>query len=458
MVNVKKLLFTIVIIAPMLASGLPTAYASVRFDDFQGRAAFLAEIDTGQVLFEHNSDVRHPADSLTRIMTLLLAASAIDRGDADPSDLVEMTETAWLDISPIGTTQNIMPGEIMTLHDLMYAAFVGSANEASNLIAEHIAGSVGAFVIMMNAKARELGSVNTNFTNTHGQHNPVQFTTAADQFLIFREALGYSLFVEISSTHRYTTSSTNMSQPRNLFSTNALIDSNTKYFFRHSSSGHASITFEGGYSYIGFAETEDLALVSIVLGSDAVIHEDESVTMRNLWEARRLFEWGFANFGWRSILSLGELVDRIPVIHGAGADFVNLRADSSIRLLLDNEFPLEAFDRDITFYSPYLYAPIEAGEVLGEITFTLNGVEKGTVLLLANTSIELHRIEYIRVRIIEAMSTRAARIFIAVLLALILGYAALVVRYNVIRHRRLRAIEETQSKLIEERKKNSHRY
>ena len=262
MVNAKKILLTIVIIVPMLVSGLPTAYASVSFDNFQGRAAFLAEIDTGQVLFEHNSDMRHPADSLTRIMTLLLAASAIDRGDADPSDLVEMTETAWLDISSIGTTQNIMPGEIMTLHDLMYAAFVGSANEASNLIAEHIAGSVGAFVNMMNAKATELGSVNTNFTNTHGQHNPAQFTTAADQFLIFREALAYPLFVEISSTHRYTTSSTNMSQPRNLFSTNALIDSNTKYFFRHSSSGHASITFEGGYSYIGFAETEDLLYVS----------------------------------------------------------------------------------------------------------------------------------------------------------------------------------------------------
>jgi D-alanyl-D-alanine carboxypeptidase (penicillin-binding protein 5/6) len=137
---------------------------------------------------------------------------------------------------------------------------------------------------------------------------------------------------------------------------------------------------------------------------------------------------------------------------------VNLRADSSIRLLLDNEFPLESFVRTITVHETSLYAPVEAGQILGEITITLDGVEKGTVPLIANTSIELNRIEHIRMQVIDAMSTRAARIFIGILLALILGYVALVIRYNVVRHKRLRTTQEAKNKLIEERKKNSHRY
>ena len=463
MVYFKK--FTILlIIAAILKSVVSVSAVSStpEFRNFAGRAAILAEVDSGQILFERNKNMRLPADGLARLMTLKLAVAAIERGDADPFDLVEMTHSAWENISSACETRNILPEEQMTLLDLMYSAFVGNASEAANLIAEHIAGSVREFVTMMNSAAEDLGLENTNFVNAHGRHNSAQVTTAADQFEIFRHAMTFPLFAEISSTLRHTTRATNMSESRTFVSTNELLNAGTKYYFTPSLSGIVSATFEGGHSYVGFAETEGMSLIVVVLGSDVIMHPDGSATMRNLSEAQRLFTWGFANFGWHTILGINDLVARAPVTHGAGADFVNLRPESSIVMVLYNDFPMDSFIRTPTIYSVAagtpLFAPIEAGEVLGEITITRAGVEYGTVLLVANTNIELNRLEYIRMQISDILDTSTARAIIAILAVLVTGYIALVVRYNLLRRRRINEIAAAKAKLAEERKQNEDEY
>jgi D-alanyl-D-alanine carboxypeptidase (penicillin-binding protein 5/6) len=398
---------------------------------------------------------RHPADSLSIIMTIILAIVAIEDGRTSAGELVEMTESAWADLTSRNTTQGILPGEEMTLLDLMYSAFVGGASEACNLIAEHIAGTVDKFVEMMNAYAKELGCENTNFTNPHGQYHDNQYTTAHDQFIIFREAISYQLFLEVSGTFRHTISETNRSDPRRFTGTNSLLNSGGKYYFRYCTSGLASATFEGGYSFVALAESDGMSLIAVVLGSDVIMFEDESAEMRNLTEARRLFEWGFENFGWRTILSSIEPVARAPILHGAGADFINLRPETEIRELLDNEIHLDEFVRTVIIYSEEsgetLIAPITAGAVLGEITLTRDGVVYGPIQLIANTSIALHSLESIRMQIMDVLASETARTVIWVLIFLIVGYIALVVRYNVIRIRRLRRIREAKKKLAEER-------
>ena len=461
MVHFKKftiLLIIAAILMPFLS--ISSVSAAPEFRNFVGRAAFLAEVDSGQILFERNKDMRLPADRLAKVMTLKIAVLEIELGRADPFDLIEMTESAWANISHVCPTRDILPEEQMTLIDLMYSAFVGGASEAANLIAEHIAGSVREFVSLMNDAVSDLGLNNTYFTNAHGRHSRMQFTTAADQFVIFREAMTFPLFVEISSTHRHTTRATNMSEPRVLVSSNELINPITRYYFTHSSSGIASATYEGGHSYVGFAETEGMSLIVVVLGSDVIMHPDMSATMRNLSEALRLFQWGFNNFGWHTILGAGELVARAPVTHGAGADFVLLRPESSIVMVLENDFPMDSFIRTATIYSVVsgtpLVAPIESGEVLGEITITRGGVEYGTVLLVAMTSIELNRLEYIRMQISDMLGTSAARAIMAILALLVTGYIALIVRYNLLRRQRLQKIAAAKAKLAEERRRNEY--
>ena len=470
---VKKSIISILFFALTVSLIFPAlpARAATPFREIVAKSALLAEADSGTVLFDHNMDQRHPADGLAKIMTLLLAVDACMNGDANEEDPVEMTDSAWLNINANSPTMGISPGEEMPLIDLMYCALMGGASEACNMIAEHIAGSVEAFVRSMNEQADKLGCKSTNFTNANGQYNVRQYTTAMDQFLIFREALSNPLFAEITGSYRHTIESTNTSEPRSLISSNSLLNSNGKYYFSPCSSGLASATFEGGYSFIAFAEADELSLVSIVLGSDIIILEDESTQMRNLTESRRLFEWGFSQFGWRTVLSSGEPVDKAPVLHGDGADFVNLRPETTIRLLLDNDVLDSDFKPVVRLYSDEageaLTAPVTAGEVLGEMILTrrvrrgevvLAGevhddvVEYEPVLLVANTNVGLHRLVFIKMQLSVLLSSKPAKITIWVLAGLVALYIALVVRYNIIRRKRLYRIKEAKKKLADERR------
>ena len=432
--------------------------------DIVARGAILAEVDTGKILLGYNPDRAYPADALTKVMTLLIAVSSCADGIVDVGDLVKMTESAWSDLNSKSTTRNIRPGEEMTLLDLMYCAYTGSANEAANMIAEYIAGSVEDFVGIMNKRAKDIGCEKTNFVNPHGQYDDNQVTTAHDQFLIYREGLEYPLFQEISGTIQHTVESSSNPDQRRLTSSNSLLNSGNKYYYRHCASGLASAVFggdvtgasyEGGYSIVALAETDVLSLIVVILGSDDIILEDGSAELRNLTEARRIFEWGFSQFSWRTILSTTAPVARAPITHGAGADYVNLNAETEIRELLDNDIPDKDIEKNVKIYSVEngedLYAPITAGEVLGEVTITLYGEDLGTVLLLANTNVDLHRFQYIKIKVSEVLSGTVARVVIWTLVLLVLAYAALVVRYNILRMKRIRMNNEVKQRIREER-------
>jgi len=452
---IKNEIFAFLALAVLLVANMPAANAGY-FKDVEASAALLAEMDSGVVLYEYNKDQKHPADALAKVMTLLLAVSACENGIVSPNRMIEMTESAYSDIDALNTTQNIQPGEKMTMLNLMYCAYIGGADEACNLLAEQISGSARTFVTSMNARAKELGCQNTNFTNPHGRYNSNQYTTAMDQFIIYREALSHPLFVEISGTYRYETDATNMADRRRMSNSNELVNPNSKYYYRQCTSGAASATYEGGYSSVSFAEANDLSLICVILGAEDLYLSDDSVDLRNLSEACRLFELGFTQFSWRTILSSTELIDKAPVMHGAGADFVNLHPESSITRLLNNAIPDEAFKKTVKIYSvangETLIAPIHAGDVLGEVTVTRDGEDYGTVLLVANTSIDLHRVQFIKMQISDMLSSTIARRVIWVLVIFILLYLTLVIRYNVLRRKRLRKIAQAKRKLIDERK------
>jgi len=455
MVNIKKIVILIFLLPMSLLLCYVPAAAATPFSDIVAASAILAEADSGTLLFDDNMTDRHPADALAKIMMLLVAVSACETGGANPDDLVEMTESAWAGVDSKSTTLDISPGEKLSLLDLMYCAFTGGACEACNMVAEKIAGSVDAFVGLMNARAAEIGCENTNYTNADGQYNEKQYTTAQDQFYIFREAMSHPLFAEIAGAYRYTTAATNMSDPRKLVGSNSLLNANSKYYYSTCTAGLAGATYEGGYSAVAFAQADDLSLISVVLGSDIIILDDESTQMRNLTESRRLFEWGFSEFEWRTILSSNEPVAKAPILHGAGADYVNLRPESSIKLLLSKDIPTDEFEKNVTIYSTdkgeALEAPITAGDVLGEITISRDNVDYGPVKLVANTNIELNRLEFIKMQITDILTSKTARLVIFALILLIILYIALVIRYNVIRRKRIRRIKEAKRRLKAER-------
>jgi len=457
----KTAFFLIIGFIIQILSGFVAA-ASVPFRDLAAHSAILAEKDNGIILYENNIHSRHPADALAKVMTLLLASYAVENDQISDHELITMTETAWYDLDSNSTTQNIQAGETMTFIDLMYSAYTGNSNEACNMLALRIAGSINAFALMMNALAREIGAENTNFVNPHGQYHESQYTTAYDQFIIFSEAMNSPLFAEIASTFRHITESNEDSETRTLTTTNALLNQSSRYYYRHSIAGRDSATYEGGHSLISMAEENGLTLISVVLGSNVLVFDDDSTDMRSFSETLRLYQWGFTQFAWRDILKTTDLLARVRVEHGSGAVFVNARPEGSLSLLLDNSVPSEVFVRTITIYSEQrgetLVAPISAGEVLGEVVISRDGVEQARIPLVANTDINLSGIEYIRGQVTSMLETRLARNIMIILGIILLLYIGLVIRYNIVRAGRMRRIKNAKDDIIRQRQENFRDY
>jgi len=452
----KKTAIFLLLVFTVQAISVP-ASASIDFPDLAAFSAILVEKDSGVILYDNNMNQRHPADALAKVMTLLIAAYAVENDEISDNELITMTDSAWHDIHDNSTTQNIKPEEIMTFIDLMYSAYIGNANEACNMIALRVAGNINAFVSMMNDKATELGAVNTRFANPHGQYSEAQYTTAYDQYIIFNEAMKSSLFSEISSSFRHITESTDEADARTLTNSNLLLNQGSRYFLRSCISGRDSATYEGGHSFIAYAEEEGLSLISVILGSDEQILEDESVNMRHFSETLRLFQWGFTQFAWRDILKTTDLLTRVPILHGSGADFVNARPEASLSLLLNNSVSNDSFTRSITIFyddDDPLIAPVSAGDVLGEIVVSRDGIVYAKMALVANTNIDLNGFEYIRRQIIQMLSTYTARYIIIILVVLLVLYIALVIRYNILRANRLRKIKNARNDIIRERNQN----
>ena len=167
----------------------------------EAKGAILMDAATGQVLFEQNADEKWYPASMTKIMTLGLALEAIQQEEAQLADRVLTSENA---AGYGGSQVYLAPGETFTLEEMLIAISVGSANDASVAVAEHLAGSEENFVRLMNEKAQQLGAVNTHFTNSHGLHDDEHYTTPRDMALISQWALKLPKMKELTTIKEYT--------------------------------------------------------------------------------------------------------------------------------------------------------------------------------------------------------------------------------------------------------------
>ena len=224
-----RFLSAVIAVILLLSAAAPCAFALEAPEVSSARSYITGDAQTGRVLCDANAYTRSEPASLTKIMTVLLAVEAIEREEASLDDMVAVNASSHFDLTDDGTTAHINRGEVISLKDLLYCAMLVSANEACNIIAEHISGSVSEFVALMNARAEELGCSGTHFANTHGLPSKEHYTTARDLFIIAREAMSHELFAELCGTAKYTTARTNDAAPRELENSNALINEDSAY-------------------------------------------------------------------------------------------------------------------------------------------------------------------------------------------------------------------------------------
>ncbi len=410
------------------------------------KAVVLADMDSGRLLYELNKDEQRSPASLTKIMTVLLAVEAYERGDVSLDEMVTAQADCLAGLNTDSSTSGIQPGEIISYQDLLYCAMVHSANEACNVLAHRVSGSVPAFVDLMNRRAEELGCTNTHFSDPNGLSNDNHYTTAYEMYLITREALRHPLFAEICNTRGYDMSATNLSQARSFANSNALISADSEYgsgyVYPAASGVKTGFTQKAGYCLVSTAEKDGVRLLAVVMGCDgwlnAGIEEYE-----NFSDTINLYNWAFDNFSYRQAVSSISTVTRVQVEHAAESDaYVNLRPQSDVTLLLPKDLNLETVELKPKVYTDQLVAPIEAGTVLGRAEILIDGVSYGSVNLVNATQVELSRREFMTQRVHQTFSKPLIIVLIVLLLVLAVGYLTLVLRYRAQRRRDLRRKRE----------------
>ena len=410
------------------------------------KAVVLADLDSGRVLYELNKDEQRAPASLTKVMTVLLAIEALERGEADLDEMVTAQADCLAGLNTDSSTSGIQPGEIISYRDLLYCALVHSANEACNILAHRVSGSVENFVAAMNVRAAELGCVSTHFADPNGLSNEDHYTTAYEMYLITAEALKHELFAEICNTKGYDMMATNLSPARSFYNSNALITADSEYgsgyVYPYAAGVKTGFTQKAGYCLISTAEKDGLRLLAVVMGCDGWLNAgiDE---YQNFLDSRSLYEWAFNGFAYREAVSSLSTVARVQVALSADGDApVSLRPQNDVTLLL----PKDLEDGDITLeptvYDELLTAPIEAGTVLGRAEIMIGGVSYGRVDLVNATAVELSKKEFMSQRVETTLHSPWIILLIALVAVLAIGYLTLVIRYRVQRRKYLRRKRE----------------
>lgn len=329
------------------------------------KGAFLYEMTTGTVIYAKNPDAKLYPASLTKVMTALIA---LERADLD--EMVTVSVTAVADMDPEATLANLVPGEEMSMENLLYCLMVESANDAGAVIAEHVAGSHEAFAELMNQKAAQLGCTGTHFTNAHGLHDEDHYTTPRDMAKIMMAALEYSAFQEIYATSRYVVPETNLRGERILNSTNYLIAPEIIDFYYDANfiGGKTGYTSAAGRCLVSTAEKEDssLKLLCVILGAEETLDEDDpTVIVRygHFEETDDVVYYGFNNFKTAELYYRGQVVGQFDV--AGGENSVAGEPSDSRKVVVLNDFK----PSDIVFRAEPLKeglsAPVAVGDKVG---------------------------------------------------------------------------------------------
>jgi D-alanyl-D-alanine carboxypeptidase (penicillin-binding protein 5/6) len=263
-------------------------------DEISSRAAVVIDASTGKLLYAKNPDLKLAPASTTKLMTAIVTIE-----NTDLKDVVTISRNAS-NVSP--HKAGFKAGDRVNIEKLLYAALVGSANDAAVALAEGVAGSQARFVEMMNEKAASIGANNTRFINPHGLPGPGQYITASDLSKIMTYALKYPKLREIIGT-RVTEISTQKGHSIFLKNTDRLLWSDDELV-----GGKTGYTRKARHCFVCAAEREGDAVVVAVLGSPS---------RSDLWkESKTLIVKGFDLMESKGepIVYVSKVDDESPVV------------------------------------------------------------------------------------------------------------------------------------------------
>lgn len=327
----------------------------------EATSAILMDAASGRILYEKESHKELPPASVTKIMTLLVAAEAVASEKVKLTDQVTASENA----SKLGGSQIYLePGETFTLEQMLIAIAVGSANDGCVAVAEHINGTHEAFVEDMNRKAQELGLKNTHFANAYGLPAEGHYTSAYDLAIISKEALNYPLIRKLTSMKEYDLREGKFK----LWNTNKLL-----WWYPGADGLKTGWTNEAKYCLASTVERNGLRLICVVMGVPQV--------RGHFAESMKIYNYGFAKYEFKQFAPAEQKQGVVKVSKGVEDEVIAITEKSlgaTVEKGKDKNFWVE------TKLNPEISAPIEKGQTLGEILLYQNDQLQVSVNLIAD--------------------------------------------------------------------------
>lgn len=347
--------------APKTVSAVPTSAMPA----ITAKAGVLLEAATGKVLFEKEAHQKLAPASITKVMTLLLIVEAIDKGKISMKDVVTTSQHA---ASMGGSQIWLEPMETMTVNELLRAATIASANDASVALAEYIAGSEEAFVDMMNARAKELGMKDTVFKNACGLDEEGHYTSAYDVALMSRELISHDTIKQFSTVWM---DSLRGGQTQ-LVNTNKLVR-----FYKGCTGLKTGTTSKSGFCLTATAKRGEMELVSVVMNAPSGNERFDS--------ARKLLDYGFANYNISKPKIDEKNLVLVKVLHGTSKT-VEIEYSENKNILVKKGSENKITTK-VTVISE-ITAPVKEGQVIGKIEVMLDKEKISELNLYAASSVD----------------------------------------------------------------------
>ena len=336
-------------------------------DDYTAdvKGAVLYDLNSDTLVFAQNADERLYPASLTKVMTCLMTIEMQPDLDA----MVTVTKAGLKDMEPGGSNVALKVDEQMSVRDLLYCLMVKSGNDAASVLAVQNSGSIEAFVEEMNQRAQELGCTGTHFVNAHGLHNDEHYTTARDMAKILREAMKYPVFEEIFTCAEYTVPATNLSEARELKTTNYLIRSNGYPIVTDSRvlGGKTGNTSMAGRCLVTLSEKDGMRLISVVLGAKAVYGPDGYSFIRygNFEETSKLLTFAYNNFTTMQVLNPTQVAGQFAVSGGDHNAFGAIQSPMSAAVPKGSDYNTIRYEYTLT--EDKLTAPVAKDQKIGVV-------------------------------------------------------------------------------------------
>lgn len=351
-------------------------HANVEQPVLKSEAALLVDNNTGKFLYVNNETKKIQPGDFVKIMTAIVAIEAVD--DIDKHYVADANTLDGYNYSY--GNMGILPGESLSMNDLLHGMLVYNAGDAAEVIAAELSTSRNDFIKKMNNKAVEIGALNTKFTNPTGIPSKKQYSTLEDIHLITKYAMANPHLKDIVSTSRYEIEPTNKyKKKRYLDNTNKFVTAvNTgKYFTPKANGIKTSYIDDDNCGLALLYETDEMSLSIYVAGAPYNSTKDINYAYE---DTTKLIEFGSEYYTNVKVIAQDDILEEIELSNAKGIDRLLIEAKEDVFINLPTGYSEEKLKTTVKLKKD-IKAPINKGEILGSLTVTYDGEEYITISL-----------------------------------------------------------------------------